>query len=87
MMKCVPARLRPGQLVIVEWLDASGGELARGDHLAPVHVRTVGWVWERKTLALTIYSEEFLDGHVEGGAREAMTIHAQMLRKVRVISD
>jgi hypothetical protein len=85
-MKRVPARLRPGQLVIVEWLDAAGNDIEKGESLLPVRVRTVGWVWERKDKTLTIHSELFLDGHVEGDARDGTTILASMLRKVTVLA-
>jgi len=84
-MKRVPVRLRPGQLVIVEWMDAAGAGIEKGAHLPLVRVRTVGWIWERTARALTIHSEIFLSGHVEGDARDGTTIMAAMLRKVRVL--
>ena len=86
-MKRIPVRLRPGQLVIVEWVDAAGAPIEKGAHLLPVKVKTVGWVWERTNRFLTIHSELFLSGHVEGDARDGTTITAEMLRRVRVLAD
>jgi hypothetical protein len=72
-------------MVVVEWMDACGNDLAVGTKLLPAKVRTVGWVWQRTSRPLTIHSEILLSGHVEGDARDATTILAAMLRKVRVI--
>lgn len=84
-MKRIPKRLRRGQLVLAEWLDAAGCDIAKGDRLLPVKVKTVGWVWERTSRFLTIHSELFLSGHAEGDARDGTTITAEMLRRVRVL--
>jgi len=86
-MKHIPKRLRVGQLVVAEWLDAAGADIERGKRLLPVRVKTVGWVWERTNRFLTIHSELFLSGHVEGDARDGTTITAEMLRRVRVLAD
>ena len=85
-MKRIPKRLRRGQLVLAQWLDAAGcDDIAKGDRLLPVRVKTVGWVWERNNKFLTIHSELFLSGHVEGDARDGTTITAEMLRRVTVL--
>jgi len=86
-MKRIPKRLRRGQLVVAEWLDAAGADIEKGKRLMPVKVKTVGWVWERTNRFLTIHSELFLSGHVEGDARDGTTITAEMLRRVRVLFD
>lgn len=86
-MKRIPKRLAVGQLVVAEWLDAAGADIERGKRLLPVKVKTVGWVWERTNRFLTIHSELFLSGHVEGDARDGTTITAEMLRRVRVLAD
>lgn len=86
-MKRIPKRLRVGQLVVAEWLDAAGSDIEKGKRLLPVKVKTVGWVWERTNRFLTIHSELFLSGHVEGDARDGTTITAEMLRRVRVLFD
>lgn len=86
-MKRIPKRLRVGQLVVAEWLDAAGADIEKGKRLLPVKVKTVGWVWERTNRFLTIHSELFLSGHVEGDARDGTTITAEMLRRVRVLFD
>ena len=86
-MKRIPRRLRAGELVVAEWLDASTADIAKGDRLLPVKVKTVGWVWERTDRCLTIHGELFLSGHVEGDARAGTTITAEMLRRVRVLAD
>jgi hypothetical protein len=86
-MKRIPVRLRRGQLVVAEWLDAAGADIEKGKRLMPVKVKTVGWVWERSNRFLTIHSELFLSGHVEGDARDGTTITAEMLRRVRVLAD
>lgn len=86
-MKRIPKRLKIGQLVVAEWLDAAGADIERGKRLLPVRVKTVGWVWERTNRFLTLHSELFLSGHVEGDARDGSTITAEMLRRVRMLAD
>ena len=86
-MKRIPKRLRVGQLVVAEWMDAATADVAKGDRLPPARVKTVGWVWERTDRFLTIHGEIFLSGHVQGDARDATTILAETLKSVRVLAD
>lgn len=84
-MKRIPKRLRVGQLVLVEWLDATKNDLEEGTCLPPVRVKTVGWVWERGDKYLTIHSEVCLSGSVAGDVRDATTVPVGMLRRVGVL--